>query len=264
MQSQISPLAYIDPSARLGEGVVVHPFAYIDKNVVIGDNCVIMSHVSILEGTVMGNDNIIYQNAVIGATPQSFRYKTGQQTHVKIGHKNRIRENVVIAGSLDETTATSIGDDNFLMDGVHICHDVIIGSHCVIGIHAQLAGECKISDYVILSSGVILHHTVQVGIFSLVQSGSRVHHDVPPYLIAGGNPTTYHGVNVDVLGKYGEIDERVVSHISNAYRIIYMSDTSLEDVIQRIKDQIPDSEEIGNVLEFINQSKLGIIRRKIK
>ena len=95
----ISPLAYVDPAAQLGQNVEVGPFAYIEKGVVIGDNCVIKPHVSILEGTTMGNDNIIYQNAVIGATPQDFHYTEGSPTKVIIGNNNRIRENVVTAPS---------------------------------------------------------------------------------------------------------------------------------------------------------------------
>ena len=95
----ISPLAYVDPNAQLGQNVEVGPFAYIEKGVVIGDNCVIKAHANILEGTTMGTGNIVYQNAVIGATPQDFHYVEGTPSKVVIGNNNHIRENVVIAGS---------------------------------------------------------------------------------------------------------------------------------------------------------------------
>ena len=127
MDNQISPLAFVDPSAKIGNNVKIYPFAFIDKDVVIGDNSVVMSHATTLEGVVIGRQNYIYQNAVVGAVPQSFRFKVGHRTKVVIGDNNRIRENVVIAGSLDENSATIIGDNNFLMDGVHVCHDVHIG-----------------------------------------------------------------------------------------------------------------------------------------
>ena len=176
----ISPLAYVHPEAQIGKNVKIYPFAYIERGTVIGDNCVIMSHASILEGVEIGADNYIYQNAVIGAVPQSFRYTIGHRTRVVIGQGNRIRENVVIAGSLVENTATVIGDCNFLMDGVHVCHDVHIGDDNVLGIGAQVAGECHLEHHVILSSGVILQHLVRVGRYSLVQSGCVVQKDVPP------------------------------------------------------------------------------------
>ena len=258
----ISPLAYVHPEAKIGENVKIYPFAYIERDTVIGDNCVIMSHASILEGSVLGSDNIVYQNAVIGAVPQSFRYTVGHRTHVRIGNGNRIRENVVIAGGLEDETATIIGDRNFLMDGVHICHDVQIGDDNVLGIGSQVAGDCMLEGNVILSSGVILQHLVRVGRFSLVQSGCVVQKDVPPYIILGGNPASYHGISAVVLQKQG-LSERILRHITNAYRIIYTGNESLEDAIQKIKDQIPTSPEIENIVSFIADSKRGIVRRTL-
>ncbi|MBR1593510.1 MAG: acyl-ACP--UDP-N-acetylglucosamine O-acyltransferase [Alloprevotella sp.] len=260
MATEISPLAYVHPEARLGENVKVYPFAYIERDVVIGDNCVIMSHASVLEGSVMGADNYIYQNAVIGAVPQSFRYTVGHRTHVRIGQGNRIRENVVIAGGLEDETVTVIGDRNFLMDGVHICHDVQIGDDNVLGIGAQVAGECQLEHHVILSSGVILQHLARVGRYSLIQSGCVVQKDVPPYIILGGNPVSYHGVSAVILEKEG-LSERTLRHIANAYRIVYTGNESLEDAVQKIVDQIPGSAEIDNIVSFIRDSKRGIVRR---
>ncbi|MBR1652476.1 MAG: acyl-ACP--UDP-N-acetylglucosamine O-acyltransferase [Alloprevotella sp.] len=191
MATEISPLAYVHPEARLGENVKVYPFAYIERDVVIGDNCVIMSHASVLEGSVMGADNYIYQNAVIGA---------------------------------------------------------------------QVAGECQLEHHVILSSGVILQHLARVGRYSLIQSGCVVQKDVPPYIILGGNPVSYHGVSAVILEKEG-LSERTLRHIANAYRIVYTGNESLEDAVQKIVNQIPGSAEIDNIVSFIRDSKRGIVRR---
>ena len=255
----ISPLAYVHPEAKLGNNVEVMPFAYIAKGVEIGDNCVIHPHVSILEGTKMGNDNIIYQNTVICATPQDFHYKEGNPTYVVIGNNNRIRENVVIAGSSFEGKATTIGDGNFLMDQVHVCHDAVIHNHCVIGIGVIISGECDIQDYSIQSSNVVVHQHVRVGRYSLIQSGCRVQKDVPPYMILGGNPAAYHGVNA-VLLKHVGFSERVLRHIANTYRLIYTGNFSLEDAVIKIPEQIPMSSEIEDILCFIKHTELGIVR----
>ncbi len=255
----ISPLAYVHPNAKLGDNVEVKPFAYIDEGVVIGDNCVIMPHVSILKGTTMGDNNIVYQNTVICATPQDFHYKEGDETRVVIGNDNRIRENVVIAGSSYQGRATEIGNGNFIMDQVHICHDAKIHNHCVIGIGAIISGECEIEDNCIQSSGVIVLQHVRVGRYSLIQSGCRVQKDVPPYVILGGNPATYHGVNAVVLQHVGK-SERVLRHIANTYRLIYTANFSLEDAVIKIPEQIPMSEEIENILNFIKNTKHGIVR----
>lgn len=255
----ISPLAYVDPAAQLGQNVEVGPFAYIEKGVVIGDNCVIKAHASILEGTTMGTGNIVYQNAVIGATPQDFHYEEGNPTKVVIGNNNHIRENVVIAGSTYTDKATTIGDGNFIMDRVHICHDVQIFNKCVIGIGACIAGECEIHDCSIQSTGVVVQQHVRVGRFSLIQSGCRVQKDVPPYVILGGNPAAYNGVNAVVL-KHINTTDRIIRHIANTYRIIYTGNFSLEDAVLKIPEQIPMSDEIRNILEFVKGAKHGIVR----
>ena len=176
----ISPLAYVDPSAKLGNNVEIKPFAYIDKNVTIGDNCVIMPYASIMEGTTMGSCNKVYQNALIGAEPQDCHHGPGTRTAVIIGHDNRIRENVVIAGGTDPDTATVIGDGNFLMDKVHICRDAHIHNRCVLGIGVSVAGNCEIFGCAMQSSGAMIQQHVRVGRCWLVQSGWRVQQGVVP------------------------------------------------------------------------------------
>ena len=255
----ISPLAYVDPAAKLGKNVEVGPFAYIEGDVVIGDNCVIHPHASILNGTTMGSGNQVYQNAVIGSTPQDFHYVEGQPTHVVIGNDNHIRENVVIAGSTFPDKATRIDNGNFIMDRVHICHDVHIFDKCVLGIGSCVAGDSEIHDGAILSNGVVIHEQSRVGRLSLVQSGCRVAKDVPPYIILGGNPAAYHGVNAVVL-KHLDVSERVLRHIANTYRIIYTGNFSLQDATIKIPEQIPMSDEIHKILDFIKDAHNGIVR----
>ncbi len=114
MAKNISPLAHVDPTAKIGENVTIHPFAYIDADVEIGDNCEIMSYTSIIHGTIMGRNNKIYQGSIIGADPQDFRWK-GEKTFCIIGDNNVIREHVIINRSIHEGKATRIGDDSFIM-----------------------------------------------------------------------------------------------------------------------------------------------------
>ena len=139
----ISPLAYVDASAKLGANVTVHPFAYIDKNVEIGDDCEIMPHVSIMSGTRMGKRNRIFNGAVIAAEPQDFNYK-GDDTIVEIGDDNVIRENVVINRATNSDGKTVIGNGNFLHEGVHVSHDTHIGNHSVFGYGSKISGNCMI------------------------------------------------------------------------------------------------------------------------
>ncbi len=255
--NEISPLAYVNPEAKIGEGVIIHPFAYIDKNVVIGDNCVIMPNASILSGTRLGNNNQVYHNTVLGSTPQDFSYHGGD-TILEIGNNNVFRENVVISRSSSSTGKSVIGDNNFIMDGVHICHDCNIANHCVIGIKCIIAGNCVIGSHAIFSSMVSMFQDTRVGEWSLVQGGCRLKKDVPPYIVTTTNPTSYYGVNVEVL-KHFNVSEKIIQHIAQAYGLIFHSKVSIADALIRVVQEVPMSDEIENIINFIKTSNKGLI-----
>ena len=255
----ISPLAFVDPAAKLGKNVTVQPFAYIEGDVEIGDDCIIMSGARILDGTRLGQRNKVHHGAVLGTVPQDFHY-TGEKSLLIIGDQNDIRENVVVSRATHEGDATRIGNENFLMDGVHLCHDVQISNNCVVGIGTTIAGECSLDDCVILSGNVTLHQYCHIGSWTLVQSGCRISKDVPPYVIMSGNPVAYHGVNAVVLSQHHNTSERILRHIANAYRLIYQGNFSVQDAVQKIIDQVPMSEEIENIVNFVKGSERGIVK----
>ena len=253
----ISPLAYVDPSAKLGNNVTVHPFAYIDKNVEIGDNNVIMPYASLMSGTRMGNGNTVYQGAVVGAVPQDFCYK-GDDTYVKIGDENVIRENAVITRGTFPEHDTIVGNKNFIMQGVRISHDVEIGNECIVGNGSQVSGNCKIYDRAILTSNVLMQGNTRLGSYSIVQGGCRFTKDIPPFIVAAHEPIAFYSINTKVLEHEG-FSETLIKHIAQAYRILYKANTSQNDALLRIKEQVPGSKEIDNIIDFVSTSKLGII-----
>lgn len=258
-KSTISHLSYVDPTSQIGENVRIEPFAYVGPDVVVGDNCIILQNATLLQGTTLGNDNVVYQNAVIGASPQNFK-SVGEQRYVTIGHHNMIRENVVIAGGPSREQATSIGSNNRIMEAAHICHLATIGDNCVVGIQSLLADACSLHDHVLLSNSVLVQSKARVGQFALVQSGTRVCKDVPPYIILSGNPNKYHGVNAEILKRKEEMSERILRHIANAYRLVYQNNTSLIDACKSIDEQVPKSAEIDAILSFLTSSEKGIVR----
>ena len=253
----ISPLAYVDAGAKLGANVTVHPFAYIDKNVEIGDNCEIMPHASIMSGARLGKGNRVFNGAVIAAEPQDFKYK-GDTTLAVIGDDNVIRENVVINRATTPDGQTFIGNGNFLHEGVHISHDTHIGNHCVLGYGSKVSGNCFFEDYAIFGGNILASQGSRVGTWSMTQTGCRFRKDVPPYIVAAQEPISYYGVNSVILSHQG-VSEKVIKHISHAYRIVYQGKTSIFDALLMIKDQVPMSDEIQHIIDFINDSKLGII-----
>lgn len=255
--SNISPQAFVDPSAKIGNNVTIYPFAYIEGDVEIGDHSVIYPYVSIMAGTRLGSRNTVYQGTVLGAVPQDFEYK-GDSTVLVIGNGNTIRENVVINRATFASGETRVGNDNFIMEGVHISHDTVVDNDCVIGYGTKIAGSCQIHRGAILSSNVIANPGVRVGTCAMVQSGCGFSRDIPPYIVAAHNPIKYAGVNATVLTNAG-VEEKVQHHLANAYRLVYGGNTSLFDAIIQIEDQVPQSEERDRVVQFLRETKIGVM-----
>lgn len=253
----ISPLAYIDPSARLGKNVTVHPFAYIDKNVEIGDGCEIMAHASILSGARLGRNNKVYQGAVVAAVPQDFNY-TGEDSLCIVGDDNVIRENAVLIRATHSGDATVVGNGNFIMTGARLSHDVKVGNQCIIGNGSQVSGNCQIDDCAILTSNVLMQGGTRLGTYSVVQGGCRFTKDIPPYIVAAHDPIEFYSINTHVLQR-SHFSETLLKHIAQAYRILYKANTSQHDALIRIREQVPGSPEIENILRFVETSRLGII-----
>ncbi len=257
MASEISPRAEISPKAKIGDNCKIFPFVYIEDDVVIGDGCVIFPFVSILSGTRMGRGNKIHQGAVIGALPQDFNFR-GEKSELIIGDNNVIRENVVINRATHSGCATVIGNGNFLMEGAYISHDTKVGDNCVLGYGSKIAGDCEIGNGVIFSSSVIENAGTRVGEGSMIQAGTTFSKDVPPYIVAGGKPVGYNGPNNTMMTAYG-ISDKIQKHIANAYRLVFLGQTSTFDAINQIRAQVPPSPEIDNIIRFLETTEKGII-----
>lgn len=255
--SNISDKAVVSPKAKIGENVTIYPFVYIEDNVEIGDNSIIYPNVSILNGTKMGSNNKVHQGTVLGAMPQDFNFR-GEPSQLIIGNDNIFRENVVINRATHSTGQTVIGDNNFFMEGAHISHDTKVGKYCVFGYGTKIAGDCEISNGVIFSTSAICNPHVRVGECAMISA--NVSKDVPPYIIANGNPVKYGGVNTAMLNIRG-IDESVKRHIANAYRLVFHGQSSIFDAVLQIKEQIPDAPEIREIIQFIEATKIGIITK---
>lgn len=253
----ISPLAHVDPTAKLGKDVKIHPFAFIDANVEIGDNCEIMPYASVIRGTRMGKGNKVYQGSIVGADPQDFRWK-GQESYCYIGDNNVIREHCIINRGITSEGGTRIGDDCFIMAECHIGHDSVVEGKSVIGNGVTIAGDTRIGQCSILSSGVIVHEDCKVGDWVLVKGGCRIGSNVPPYIIAAHNPTAYFGINAVVMRKHGFTEEQI-DDIAKCYRHVYQSSTSLFNALKRIEADVVDSPMRQNVLNFIRDNNFRLV-----
>lgn len=255
--NKISPLAYIHPEAQIGDNNIIGPFCCIDKDVVIGDNNILMNSVTIHNGARIGNENEIFPGASISTKPQDLKYR-GESTTCEIGNKNSIRENVTISRGTASKGTTKVGNNNLLMETVHVAHDCILGDNLIIGNSTKFAGEVVVDSNAVISGAVLCHQFCHIGGYVMIQGGSRFSQDIPPYIIAGKEPIRYAGINLVGLRRRGFSNE-LIDLIHNAYRLLYSKGILAEGILE-IKRNIQITKEIQYIIDFVESSKRGIIR----
>lgn len=255
--NNISPLAFVHPEAKLGDNNQIGPFCYIDKNVDIGDNNTFLNGVTVHYGARIGNNNEFFPGASISTKPQDLKFR-GEDTLCCVGDNNSIRENVTLSRGTASKGKTVIGSNNLLMESMHVGHDCVLGNGLIIGNSTKFAGEVVVDDNAIVSASVLCHQFCHIGGYVMIQGGSRFSQDIPPYIIAGKEPTKYCGLNLVGLRRRGFSNE-LIDHIHNAYRLLY-SKGILSEGIQEVKNNLQMTKEISYILDFVENSKRGIIR----
>lgn len=253
----ISPMAFVHPEAKLGNNNIIGPFCYIDKNTVIGDNNNLLNSVTIHTGARIGNGNEFFPGASISTKPQDLKFR-GEETTCEIGDNNSIRENVTISRGTASKGKTVVGNNNLLMENMHIAHDCELGNGCIIGNSTKFAGEVVVHDNAIISATVLCHQFCNIGGYVMIQGGSRFSLDIPPYVIAGKEPTRYCGINIIGLRRRGFSNE-TIDMIHDTYRIIY-SKGVIKEGIEEARSKYPDSKEVEYICSFFENSKRGVIR----
>ena len=182
----------------------------------------------------------------------------GEETTCVLGNNNSIRENVTISRGTASKGTTTVGSNNLLMENMHVAHDCILGSGLIIGNSTKLAGEVTIDDNAIISATVLCHQFCHIGGYVMIQGGSRFSQDIPPYIIAGKEPIRFAGLNLVGLRRRGFSND-LIQHIHEAYRLLY-SKGVLAEGIQEIKNNLQMTPEIQYIIDFVKDSKRGIIR----
>lgn len=254
----ISPLAHIHPDATIGENVQIDPFAIIEENVTIGDGCHIFSHAVIMSNTIIGKNCQIFPGAVLGAIPQDLKFE-GENTTVEIGDNTTIRECVTVNRGTKDKWKTSVGKNCLLMAYCHIAHDCVVGDHVIIANSVQLAGHVEIGDYAIIGGMAAAIQFSKIGAHTYIAGGTEIIKDIPPFIKAGRKPLSYVGVNSVGLQRRGYANE-VINNILEIYRVIYMRGFNITQATQFIEEEMPDSEEKTEILNFIKSSKRGLLK----
>jgi UDP-N-acetylglucosamine acyltransferase len=252
------PLAYIHPDAKIARNVVIEPFVTIDKNVEIGEGTWIGPNVTIMEGARIGKNCKIFPGAVVSAVPQDLKFQ-GEDTLAIIGDNTTLREYVTVNRGTSAKGKTVIGKNCLIIAYCHVAHDCILGNNIIISNATQLAGEVVVDDYAILSGGILVHQFTHIGSHVMVQGGSRINKDIPPYITAGRDPISYAGVNSIGLRRRGFTNEQI-RDIQEVYRYVYMKGMNTSHAIERIMAEMPASAERDEILLFIKNSPRGIVK----
>lgn len=249
--------ALIDNNTQIGKNVTIGPYSIIDDNVIIGDNTVVYPYVHIKSNTIIGKNNKIFQGSVLGEDPQDLKYN-GEKTFLEIGDNNTIRENCTLNKGTSHSNKTIIGSNCLLMAYVHVAHDCIIDDRVILANGVQLGGHVEIGYHVTVGGMTPVHQFCKIGEHAFIGGGRIALQDIPPYILATGEPLQYAGINsVGLRRRKFSIDVR--NNIKKAYKFIYKSNLNVKQAIEAIKENLKLTDEINKILIFLKDSDRGLI-----
>ncbi len=256
--TQIHPSAIIDPKAEIGVDVQIGPFAIIEADVKIGDGCEIHPHAVIASGTTIGKKSRIFSGAVIGSIPQDLKF-SNEKTFVSIGDNTTVREYATVNRGTDHSWTTRVGDNCLLMAYSHTAHDCQIGNNVVIANAVNMAGHVIIEDYVGVGGMCAIHQFVHIGGHCFIGGMSAITKDVPPFILAMGEPLTYGGLNTVGLSRRG-FSKEALATLKKAYKMLYRQKLTKAQAIQRMEQELEMIPELRHLIDFLKGSERGIIR----
>lgn len=261
--ANIHPSALVDPAARLAESVTVGPYAIVGPHVVVGEGSSIGAHCVVEGHTTIGRDNRIFQFVSLGAAPQDKKYK-GEPTQLIIGDGNTIREFCTLnTGTVQDKGVTRIGHGNWIMAYVHVAHDCTIGDDNTIANGATFAGHVTVGNYTLIGGLSGIHQFVHVGDFAMLGFQTRLSQDLPPFVVAEGNPAEARNVHQEGPRRRGYSAERLAV-LKQMYRTLYRKGLTLDaarEELATLKGQGPDSDaDVDKMLAFLQGAQRGIVR----
>ena len=257
MKPSIHPTAVVHPDTRLGGGVVIGPYAVVGPDVTLGDGTRIAPHAVIERNAILGADCDVGVGAVIGGDPQDARYR-GEPTWVEIGDGTRIREYATINRGSTATGRTIIGRRCYLMAYVHVGHDCVLEDEVTIANAVQLGGHVHVEAHAGIGGSSAVHQLTRIGTYAFVGGGSHVRQDVPPYAKVSGDPVKLYGVNAVALRRAG-LDAGARLALKRAFRLLFNSDLTISEAIDRLRATEADIPEITRLREFVTRSERGVL-----
>jgi UDP-N-acetylglucosamine acyltransferase len=254
---KIHPTAIVHKKAQIGVEVEIGPFANIEEDVIIGDKSKIGTGTFLDTGTRLGNNCTVGHYSILSSPPQDLKYKD-QKTYLEVGEGTIIREFSTLHRGTEYHYKTEIGKNCFIMTYVHVAHDCIIGDNVIIANAVNMGGHVEIDDHASVGGLTAIHQFTKIGKHAFVGGGLRINKDIPPYILAMGDPAKYGGINRIGLERKG-FNKNVLLTIKRAYKIIYQSSYTMQEAITAMQEQLEPYQEIKEIIDFINRSDRGLI-----
>jgi len=257
MNNKIHQTAIISSKSIIGKNVFIGPYCIIDDDVIIGDNTRIDAHTIIRSYTTVGQNCHIFSNCVIGEIPQDKKFE-GEKSKLVIGDNTVVREFCTLNRGTKDSGLTKIGSDCLLMAYVHVGHDCLVSDNIILANGVQLGGHVEIQKYAIVGGLTPVHQFCKIGEHTLVGGGLRVVQDIPPFIIANGQPLKFSGINaLGLRRRKFSVTQR--TNIKKAYKILYNSNMNTSQALEKIKKDFSSQNEISTIISFINDSSRGLI-----
>jgi UDP-N-acetylglucosamine acyltransferase len=253
----IHPTAIIHPQAQIGAECEIGPYCVIGEHVVLGSHCRLHSHVVIDGHTRLGEGNQVYPFASIGLQTQDLKWKGGL-TRLEIGDHNTIRECVTIHSATGEGEATVIGSHNAILAGSHIGHNVVMANRIIVSM-AALAGHVNVEDFALVGGLSAVHQFCRIGTMSMIGGCAKVVRDVPPFMIADGNPAEIRTINKVGLERNG-ISEGTQAALRQAFKILFREGLTIPNALAQIEKNLPPSPEVQHLVNFVRASERGVTK----
>ena len=255
---QIHATAIVDSGAQVGAGTVIGPYCVVGAEVTLGPESWLQHHVTLSGPMKAGARNKFYAYCSIGQQTQDLKYQ-GEPTFLEIGNENTFREFVTINRSTTSEGKTRVGNCGNFLAYSHIGHDCTVGDHVVFSNNGTLAGHVQVGDHAVIGGLTAVHQFCRIGHFAITGGCSKIVQDVPPFMIADGNPAKVRGINLIGLERKGFPAERL-KVIKESFRLIYRSKLNTGQALEAMRTDLPQTEEIAQIIEFIEASERGIIR----
>lgn len=256
--ARIHPTAIVEAGAELADDVEVGPYSVIGAQVKVGAGTRIMAHVVLAGATTIGEGCTIFPFASVGHQTQDLKYKGGTP-RVEIGHRTTLREFVTVNAATQDGDVTRVGSDCHIMAYAHIAHDCVVGDGVIMANCATLAGHVVVESRATIGGLTGVHQFVRIGQMSFIGGCSKVVQDIPPFMLADGNPLQIHGLNVVGLKRRG-VSDQAQEALKQAFKLLYRENLTTRAALERIEKEIEPLPEVKALVEFVRASTRGITR----